>query len=102
MYIILLSGQGGFTKQVTRALTDAGFVVHDSPADHGLPDKVTGGVDPTTGFVSCEGDDPSTAHESVASLNWTLRAHYHPPSQPEPPEDVLRRIVREEIARSAA
>lgn len=106
MYTIVLSGPGGFVKQATRALADAGLQSPVEAAGHGLTDKPTGGVDPTVKFLSCEGADVDAAARAVESLRWVLRAHYPVVSNAAPgglfvpDEDLVRRIVREELAKA--
>lgn len=97
-YVVIVSGPKRSERQARRALSDAGLVAHDETVGHGLAAKVTGDADPTVGFLSCHAEDPDAVHAAVASLNWTLRSHYHAPIPAESQEDMLRRLVREELA----
>ncbi|MGH9087562.1 MAG: hypothetical protein ACRDYZ_05535 [Acidimicrobiales bacterium] len=107
MYTILLSGHAGFLKQATRALVDAGLRTPVEAFGHGLTDKVDGGTDPTVKFLRLEGEDVDVAARAVESLRWVLRAHHpaipdaSPGSLLVPDEDLVRRIVRDELAKAA-
>lgn len=104
-YTIVLSGPGGFRAQAVAALEGEGFVVTDADHGHGLPDSVSGVLDPSAGWITARGDDVSGAHAAVEPLGWQIRSHWGETLKTAPliheaeaeHEKYLRDLIRDEV-----
>ena len=95
-YTIILSGPKSAVSQARTALGGAGLAAMDTPTGHGLPDRADGQeVKQAVAFLTVRGDASTVdrAHRAVATVGWTLRAHYHTPPEPEPSQ--MDRVLAE-------
>ena len=80
-----LSGPNHSRAQATKALEDAGFVVHldefGEPLNYewGMEHEVDNGA-----WLTVTGDDIDAAHGAVEPFGWRLRAHHDAVDEPRP------------------
>lgn len=106
---IVLSGPKTRLTHARAALQGAGFRIHDTDHDHGLPEwheteivdgtpVATDAPEPQT-FLTLDGDDIDLAQRVSEPLGWRLRAHHDTPEETPPSgiaatlEDMRQRIT---------
>jgi hypothetical protein len=82
---IILSGPKTVEQQARTALASAGYSVHPTSHDHGLPSTPTGKkVRQAVSFLTVEAEDVDAVAATVAPLSYVLRMHHDTPEPPVP------------------
>ena len=91
---IVLSGPKTAESQARTALAAAGYNMHATSHDHGLPDTATGKkIRQAVSFITVDGEDVDGPPAAVASLGYVLRMHHDTPEPSGP--TVEERLVQE-------